>query len=195
MGRMPPVRFAVGPLRRDQAADYAHTHIELLNTTYAHLVDASYARRRRAEFDARVAELLADLDEAEAADAAGREPVRRHLVAHNERGSVVGVAASGEGIGAWESFLGGVWFPPRTTFCLDHLYVVPGAQGTGLGQVLLDAALPARRDAYLWVIADNARAVRFYERNGFASDGLVTGTGPAWGNLTMMRLVRSAPAE
>lgn len=189
------MRFAISPLRREQAADYAHAHIELMNTTYAHLVDASYARRRRSEFDARVAELLADVDEAEAADAAGRDPVRRHLVAHNARGAVVGVAASGDGIAAWESSLGRVWFPPATTFCLDHLYVVPGAQGTGLGQELLDAALPARHDAYLWVIAANARAVRFYERNGFTSDGLVTSTGPAWGDLTMMRLVRSAAAE
>lgn len=186
------MRFAITRLRAEDAADYAHAHIELLNTTYAHLVDAAYARLRRAEFDGRVAELLADLEEAEGADAEGRDPVRQHLIAHNERGAVVGVAASGEGIGAWERpHLRGVWTPPATTFCLDHLYIVPGAQGSGLGQALLDAALPDHRDAYLWVYGDNARAIRFYERNGFVADGLAASTGAAWGNAPMQRMVRA----
>lgn len=185
------MKFAISPLTRDRAAVYAATHVELLNTTYAHLVDAAYAPARRAELDERVATLLADLDEADAADAAGREPARRHWFAHNDRGSVVAVAASGEGIGDWERpHLGDLWTPPATTFTLDHLYVAPGAQGTGLAQALLDAALPDRRDAYLWVFADNGRALRFYERNGFAPDGLDASTGPDWGGVPMRRLVR-----
>lgn len=186
-----PVRFAISRLGRDEAADYAHSHIELLNTTYAHLVDAAYARLRRAELDARVAELLADLDEAEAADAVGRDPARRHLVAHTARGAIVGIASAGEGVGGWERpALGDLWTPPATTFALDHLYVVPGAQGTGLGQALLDAALPGRRAAFLWVFRDNARAIRFYERNGFTPDGLAASTGYAWGGVPMVRMVR-----
>ena len=185
------MRFTVSPLRRDQAPDYAHAHVELLNTTYAHLVDAAYARRRRAELDGRVLELLADLDEAEAASAAGRHPARRHLVAHNERGAVVGVAASGDGVGGWElPHFSEAWVAPATTYTLDHLYVVPGAQGTGLGQALLDAALPGRQGAYLWVFGDNARAIRFYARNGFAPDGFAGTSGFGWGHLPMMRLVR-----
>lgn len=185
------MRFAISPLRREQAADYAHAHIELLNTTYAHLVDAAYARLRRAEFDERVADLLADLDETQAADAVGRDPARRHLIAHNQRGSIVGVACAGEGVGSWERpHLRDAWTPPATTFCLDHLYVVPGAQGTGLGQALLDAVLPGHRDAYLWVFGDNARAIRFYERNGFVADDLAASTGAAWGEAPMRRMVR-----
>ena len=191
-GRGGPARFAISPLRRDEASDYAHLHVELLNTTYAHLVGPDYARRRRAELDARVAELLADLDESEASEAAGRPAFRRHVVAHNQRGGLVGIASSGEGVGAWESTLGDAWFPPSTTFTLDHLYLVPGAQGGGLGQALLDAALPGRCAAYLWVITDNARALGFYARNGFVPDGLQTTTGTAWGHLPMTRLTRSA---
>lgn len=187
------MRFAISPLRREDAGDYAAAHVELLNTTYAHLVDATYARARRAELAERVAELLADLDEAEAADAAGREPSRRHWVAHNARGAVVGLAAAGEGVGAWERpHLGDAWRPPATTFTLDHLYVVPGAQGTGLAQAMLDAALPGRRDAFLWVFADNPRAIRFYERNGFVADGLAASTGHEWGDVPMLRMVRIA---
>ena len=67
---------------------------------------------------------------------------------------------------------------------------VPGAQGTGLGQALLDAALPGRADAFLWVFGANTRAIRFYERNGFTRDGLEGDTGASWGGVHMQRMVR-----
>jgi hypothetical protein len=37
--------------------------------------------------------------------------------------------------------------------------------------LLLDAVLPARRSAELWVVEDNPRARRFYDKHGFAADG------------------------
>ncbi|AKG46181.1 acetyltransferase [Streptomyces xiamenensis] len=56
------------------------------------------------------------------------------------------------------------------------LYVHPGFIGTGVGRALLEAAtarlsadgLPRVR---LWVVRGNMRALRFYERAGFAPDG------------------------
>ena len=42
--------------------------------------------------------------------------------------------------------------------------------GTGLAQRLYDEAV-GDRDAYLWVLRDNARARGFYARNGFLPDG------------------------
>jgi ribosomal protein S18 acetylase RimI-like enzyme len=56
------------------------------------------------------------------------------------------------------------------------IYVDPPQWGTGAGRALMDAALDrlaARGFASvrLWVLADNARARRFYERAGFAADG------------------------
>lgn len=50
---------------------------------------------------------------------------------------------------------------------LYALYVLPSHWGTGAGQRLLDAARPVTS---LWVLADNARARRFYARNGFRPD-------------------------
>jgi GNAT superfamily N-acetyltransferase len=42
--------------------------------------------------------------------------------------------------------------------------------GTGVGSALLREAI-ADRAAYLWVLAANDRAIRFYEHHGFALDG------------------------
>jgi len=55
----------------------------------------------------------------------------------------------------------------RATGCLDQLFVSPEAQGTGIGQQLLDLA-KARLPGGLWLrtSAENHRARRFYARNG-----------------------------
>lgn len=56
---------------------------------------------------------------------------------------------------------------------LASLYVAAPQWGTGLGSALLVegfARLPRPRQV-LWVLRDNARARRFYERHGFAPDG------------------------
>ncbi|WP_402374987.1 GNAT family N-acetyltransferase [Isoptericola rhizosphaerae] len=79
-------------------------------------------------------------------------------------GLVVGVAFSSTGrkIGAYE---------PVRDRELWLLYVLAAHHGTGTGQALLDAALPPHSPAQLWVVEDNLRARRFYERNGFVADG------------------------
>ncbi|MGW3266317.1 N-acetyltransferase family protein [Streptomyces sp. NPDC001056] len=56
------------------------------------------------------------------------------------------------------------------------LYAAPDRLGTGIGTALMRHVLAAARERsflrlVLWVIADNARARRFYERSGFAPDG------------------------
>ena len=51
---------------------------------------------------------------------------------------------------------------------LHALYVLPAYWGQGLGSRLLAAAGPVRE---LWVLRDNARARRFYERHGWRADG------------------------
>lgn len=53
------------------------------------------------------------------------------------------------------------------------IYVAPTAWSTGVGQALWKAACrdlqeQGFRSVTLWVIRDNARAIRFYERSGFA---------------------------
>ena len=54
------------------------------------------------------------------------------------------------------------------------LYVLPEFWGTGVGQRLFDAGLTylsAYPKIVLWVLKGNARAIRFYEKNGFCADG------------------------
>ncbi len=54
------------------------------------------------------------------------------------------------------------------------LYVLPEYHGTGVGQRLMEAALE-RLATYpqlcLWVLKDNGRAIRFYEKCGFHATG------------------------
>jgi ribosomal protein S18 acetylase RimI-like enzyme len=50
------------------------------------------------------------------------------------------------------------------------LYVHPRRHGSGAGGLLADAAI-GDLPAYLWVLDGNDRAIRFYEKIGFAFDG------------------------
>jgi GNAT superfamily N-acetyltransferase len=59
---------------------------------------------------------------------------------------------------------------------LDGLYVVPERWGTGLAVELHDRALELVRElgskrCHLWVLEDNSRARRFYERRGWQENG------------------------
>jgi tRNA dimethylallyltransferase len=84
------------------------------------------------------------------------DPAARVVVAA-KAGAIVGVASVRDG-----------W--------LDALYVVPEEWGKGLAGRLHDEALRLLADdgaasARLWVLEDNARARRFYERRGWRPDG------------------------
>jgi len=59
---------------------------------------------------------------------------------------------------------------------LDALYVRPAAWGTGVADRLHELAIEALRaegveTARLWVLEENRRARRFYERHGWFADG------------------------
>jgi len=59
---------------------------------------------------------------------------------------------------------------------LYAIYVLPNGWGTGAGTALMRAGLDAMRarfsgEAVLWVLEDNPRARRFYEREGWTVDG------------------------
>jgi GNAT superfamily N-acetyltransferase len=59
---------------------------------------------------------------------------------------------------------------------LDGLYVVPGQWGSGIAVKLHDRALEIALElgstrCHLWVLEDNARARRFYERRGWRENG------------------------
>jgi GNAT superfamily N-acetyltransferase len=59
---------------------------------------------------------------------------------------------------------------------VSSIYALPHRWGTGVGRALLTAAETALRDggcqaATLWVLRDNDRARRFYDRASWAPDG------------------------
>ncbi|SEN34374.1 Acetyltransferase (GNAT) family protein [Bradyrhizobium sp. OK095] len=51
---------------------------------------------------------------------------------------------------------------------VEQLYVLPGAQGRGVGTELLDVAKGAFERLELWTFQRNSPARRFYEARGFA---------------------------
>lgn len=151
----------------DDAPALAAVHVRSWRETYAGMLperfyDETAQWRRRTMWDG----LLRD--------EAGRSAVRVAEVA----GRIVGFAAAG----APEESQ-----PARET-ALRMVYVLREHHGGGAGQALLDAALGAE-PAQLWVAAANARAIRFYERNGFRADGTET-VDPRLSDLRELRMVR-----
>ena len=59
---------------------------------------------------------------------------------------------------------------------LFAIHVDPPYQGLGVGRLLMESARSCLTDlgfdnAVLWVLSDNSRAERFYQRGGWATDG------------------------
>jgi len=106
-------------------------------------------------------------------------PWQRMIVAVTEPPGIVGYAS----FGPETDVLGAPWPHPPTKAGaagqvaeLYALYVHPDWWSTGTGRALMDRALARTAaagygDIVLWVLRDNARARRFYERAGFAPDG------------------------
>ena len=72
------------------------------------------------------------------------------------------------------------------------LYILRDYYGTGTGRLLMDEALGKLRgysSAALWVLRDNARAIRFYEKCGFRPDGTEQ-TIELGAALTEIRMIR-----
>jgi ribosomal protein S18 acetylase RimI-like enzyme len=93
------------------------------------------------------------------------------------RGWLAGIAA---GPDAWVALDGEqiVGMMVVTSGELDQLYVAPDRLGTGIGRQLLELAMdrsPAGLRLYTFQV--NARARRFYERNGFVVLSLGDGSG------------------
>ena len=73
---------------------------------------------------------------------------------------------------------------------LWSIYVRASEYGSGLADRLMEAVLPQRAPAELWVFEANDRARRFYSRHGFAPDGARHLFGAELGGAAEIRLVR-----
>ena len=75
---------------------------------------------------------------------------------------------------------------PATVAEIYALYVHPAAWGHGCGSalmasVLADLAARGYAETNLWVLHNNARAIRFYEQQGFRADGAAKSETGAYG--------------
>lgn len=60
---------------------------------------------------------------------------------------------------------------------LDQLYILPSAQGRGIGSRLLETARADQDSVSLWTFQRNAGARRFYEARGFVAVEETDGSG------------------
>lgn len=144
------VRLA--PPRVEDAEALTDLHLDVWEEAYADLMPASVFAGRRARRADRVASWSAII-------AAGSSD---NLLAWSPDGTLVGFSSTGPGRDDPADGL-----PPLE---LMALYARASVHGTGVGHALLTAALGGA-PAYLWVLDGNERAIRFYERQGFAFDG------------------------
>jgi ribosomal protein S18 acetylase RimI-like enzyme len=125
------------------AAEIAAVHVRTWQAAYQHV----FGTERLAHLDIprRVAGWTRALEEGES------------IFVADDEGRVVGFVS----VGACE---------------LYAIYTLPEAWGSGAGPALMRAAVAQLRedgcaDAFLWVLEDNPRARRFYEREGWELDG------------------------
>ncbi len=171
-------RVRITPLRADDAAVIARLQDELWRTTYSDLLPARVLRARDEGDNATRGRARAITHEGMGCSPEGA----RTLVAHDEDGVAIGWASVG---------------PPRdddppTATELWSLYVAAGHHGSGVAGQLVEAVLPSRAPAHLWVLDGNARAIAFYRKVGFAPDGAVK-SDPRLG-ADEVRMVRLRPA-
>jgi GNAT superfamily N-acetyltransferase len=99
-----------------------------------------------------------------------REWVRTRLIPQME----TWVAVEDEPDAGMERVLGMMTLAPGW---LEQLYVDPNRLGEGIGRLLLEHAKALQPNLLLWTFQVNARARRFYERNGFVPVQMTDGAG------------------
>ncbi len=167
---MAPADFEVVVPRVDDAEELASVHVQAWREAYGELLpEHFYDDVARESRQVRWSALLSQEGAGERVRVARRE------------GRIVGFVMSGP---AAEH----QGHPPVRDVQLYALYVLSSCYGHGVGRVLLDQAL-RERPAQLWVAKDNARARRFYEKNGFTADGTEQ-VDPDLDGLIEIRMVR-----
>jgi GNAT superfamily N-acetyltransferase len=146
----PPDRVTIRRATPDDAEALGHLHVDVWDDAYTGLMAQSILDDRRANVEQRVERWREILTEH-----------ARTLVGEGPDG-LLGFASAGPGR---DNDLA-----PELELELYALYVRASWWGTGLGYALLEEAI-GDRAAYLWVLAGNARAIAFYERQGFRLDG------------------------
>lgn len=176
--------YQLRPVTLDDVETYVRCQVECLAQTYATIMPPAFAQEHRRTIAERIASTGRDWA---ANHGAGDGRGAQAWLAVDLDDDAVGVARSGPGPQQWETDMSAP--PTPVDFQLHHVYTLQRTHGTGLGQSLLDLALEDR-DAYLWILHGNARAERFYRRNGFSPDGAEMSCGSTWFHRSMFRMVR-----
>ncbi len=149
----------------DDARGVATVHVEAWQTAYRGLIDLAVLDRQ--SVDARTTMWRTWIERSlagEPTDAYGPVP-HRLLVAESDDRTL-----------GWATFGGGRDEGSTDLGELAGLYTHPSAWSQGVGHALLTRAEDELRAggwsrAYLWVLAGNNRAIRFYESHGWHADG------------------------
>lgn len=151
------------PAEPQDAMAVARVHVRSWQAAYRTLLPDEYLDRLRPE------------DRAPAYDFATVDPHKPRAIVAVEEGLIRGFAATA---------------PSRDPDLPQHgelcaLYVDPEQWGRGMGVALVEAARARLaglgfRHAFLWVLAGNVRAERFYQLDRWARDG-ITRTDSMWG--------------
>ncbi|MDQ0708107.1 ribosomal protein S18 acetylase RimI-like enzyme [Arthrobacter woluwensis] len=175
--------FTLRPPLPSDVESLAVLHVRCWREAYGHLLPEEFFTEERLESRRRLwAMLTASPTEAQQSaqpsQSAQTKPSQTIRVAE-AAGEVVGFAGGGAPLDPEEASLGQN---------LSMLYLRQDFHGSGAGQALFDAVLPAG-PAFLWVAKDNPRAQAFYRRNGFVLDG-TEDVLEDFGGITEARMVR-----
>jgi len=169
------VEFEIAPMDPDEVASVAKAHIVMQAATYAPYAHGDFTAQLYDGLEERIPDML---------------KADRVMVAKNPWGNIVAVGMAGEGPEWWEESDDPSFVWPSVTRYLKTLFTMPGTHGSGLGSAMLEAVLPDGEAAYLWTMTENPRAIRFYEKHGFAPDGYGR-IAVGFGNMQMIRMVRN----
>ena len=176
---MPYLDMLLRPAEPEDANSVARVHVRSWQAAYRLLLPAGYLDN------------LSPEDRAQTYDFACRDPLKPQTIVSSEDELILGFATT---------------MPSRESDLKDYgelcaLYVDPDHWGRGVGVALVSAARAnlfelGFRNAVLWILAGNLRANRFYQRDGWAPDG-VRKTDSIWGvtvDEVRYRRVLAAPA-
>ena len=145
----------IRPAEPDDAIAVARVHVRSWHAAYRTIVPHDYLNRLRPE------------DRAQKYDFETLDPQKPHTIVAAEDGLIYGFATT---------------MPSGNPAEADHgelcaLYVDPKQWGRGIGFTLLSSACARLsglgfQNAILWVLVGNVRAERFYQSDGWVSDGV-----------------------
>jgi len=152
-------------VREGDAAGIARVHVDGWRAAYAGLIDQAVldgldVRRRTTTWESWIRRSLDGLPPE------GHDYAAHRMLVADDAGELLGWARFGRGRDSDAAERGE----------LAGLYAHPSAWSSGIGHALITRAEEELRaegwtQAYLWVLAGNERASRFYTRHGWLADG------------------------